>query len=909
MQKKFVLILVMLLTGSLLFGGTTGKIMGTVIDKETGEPIIGASIYLEEAGIGAASGLDGDFFIINVPPGTYNVVCSYIGYTKVTVTNVVINVDRTTQQNFTMVPKALQGEEVIVTGTKKIIEKDRTNSAAYVSQEKIENMPVQEVSDLIQLQTGIVKDASGAFHMRGGRAGEIAYMIDGVPVTDQYNGGSAIGMENSYIQELQVISGTFNAEYGQAQSGIVNIITKEGAKKFKGNINIATGDYITSHNDIFMGLDNVNFNESDFSINLQGPVSFLPSGSFYGSFRRYQNDGYLYGKRLVRTEDTGKVKQYVDSKSGELTEEETKYGVEIPDSLMTGDGEHVALDYNEKYSGYFKLATKLTGSDKLSYSLFWNSTESKNYSNARRFSPDGVGTYFGDNYNHILSLNHIFSSRTFAIINLSAYSKTTEFYLFEDPLNTLYKSSNNTYSDVGFTFGGTQNNRYEIKRSAVSLKGDLSSQVNKFNQVKLGFEYKQHAIDYYSATTVVTTDIEQDTIKQIYIPDQTSSKNDKYTVNPVEASAYLQDKIELNELIVNVGLRMDYWDPEAKVLTDLRAIGDMEQGGLRTVSGKKDAKKRVQVSPRFGLAYPISDKGVIHVSYGHFFQLPRFNAMYNNYEYEIADGGASSIGSTMGNPNLKPEKTVAYEIGLQQQLFADFSLNITMFYKDISNLLSQEIITTRDLKTYAHYINQDYGNVKGITVSLTKGSMNNISGNIDYTYQIARGNASDPDANKQAFMSGPAFVQKQIVPLDWDQKHTLNSSLIVGTNSGWNFGLIGRLATGQPYSPSNPGSQIETQFKNSERKPLNFNLDLNIYKYIRLNRMKVKLYCKVYNLTDQLNEKSVYSSSGTAEYPFRTNSQYELYANNPNFNIDQINLKPTYYTSPRRVVLGLTFDF
>lgn len=253
-KRSVIAALILTVLFRVTYSGTTGKISGKIIAANTSEPIIGANIYLENTDYGAVSDADGNYFIINVSPGVYNQVCSFIGYEKVTYIDVSVSIDRTTSMNFEIKPETIQGKAVIVIGKRNIIEMDRTNTAAYISAENIEKMPVQEIDDLIQLQTGVVKDASGEFHIRGGRAGEIAYLIDGVPVTDQYNGGSSIGLENNWVQELQIISGTFNAEYGQAQSGVINIVTKEGSKEFKGNISIATGDYLSSHNDIFMNI-------------------------------------------------------------------------------------------------------------------------------------------------------------------------------------------------------------------------------------------------------------------------------------------------------------------------------------------------------------------------------------------------------------------------------------------------------------------------------------------------------------------------------------------------------------------------------------------------------------------------------------------------------------------------------
>ena len=899
----FVIVLILLLTGISTWAGITGKIMGNVVDKNSGAPIIGANVYIKGSSMGTASDINGDYFIINIPPGTHILICSYIGYERVQVLNVQVNTDRTTIQNFSIAQQAIEGKEVTVIGTRKVIEMDRTNTAAYVTSEEIQIMPVQELGDLIQLQTGVVRDAGGTFHIRGGRGGEIAYLIDGVPVTDQYNGGSSIAMENNWVQELQVISGTFNAEYGQAQSGIVNVITKEGAKNFGGSVSLGVSDYVTSNSDIFMNLDKINLNEKDININLRGPIPIIPDLSFYTSLRFFQTDGWLYGQRRVLIDDTVPIQYYVYNAQRDPTQEERQYGYDISDTLMNGDGAYIPLNGRAKFSGYGKLSYKLTPKIKLNYSLFYNETKSKSYSDSRRYSPDGIGTAHDRNYNHILSINHVLSNRTFYNLNLSNYSKNTWFYLYEGLLDSNYQGS--AFSDQSFYFGGTQNNRYDILRSAKSVKFDLTSQVNKVNQFKIGFELKEHKLDYNSSSTVAYG-VNYELPDSISVPAINTAKNNHYVVKPLEASVYAQDKIEFKEVIVNIGLRFDYWDPVAQIPIDLRAETNIHDG-IRLGSELKKADVQTQLSPRFGLAYPVSDNGVFHVSYGHFFQLPRFNAIYNNYEYEIELGG---LETKMGNVNLKPEQTIAYELGLQQKLAGQFSLDVTIYYKDIKNLLSQEIISTRDDKVYARYINRDYGNVKGVIFSLNKAYSNNFSGGIDYTYQVAMGNASDPSAVFVNFQSSPpAEGEKQVLPLDWDQRHTFNTSLIYGDPSNWSFAVIGRFATGQPYTPSNPGSELTTQFENSARKPVTYNIDLNIYKMVKMNNYKIKLFCMIFNLTDRLNELRVYSSTGDANHPYRTIPNTEVLLNNPNFSLDEVDLRPDFYSSPRRIIFGLNIDF
>ncbi|RKY56661.1 MAG: hypothetical protein DRP96_10990, partial [Candidatus Neomarinimicrobiota bacterium] len=146
-------------------------------------------------------------------------------------------------------------------------------------------------------------------------------------------------------------------------------------------------------------------------------------------------------------------------------------------------------------------------------------------------------------------------------------------------------------------------------------------------------------------------------------------------------------------------------------------------------------------------------------------------------------------------------------------------------------------------------------------------------------------------------------------PLDGEQTHTLNASVAIGNRSVSTLGIVGRFETGQPNTPSKPGSALTTQFENSDRKPMTYNIDLTFYKFLTLQKYKIKLYCKVFNLTDRLNERYVYAGTGRAGYNYRTMAERDLLLQNPNFTIEQIDLRPDYYSEPRRVILGFSMDF
>lgn len=880
-----------------------GKITGSITDAETGEPLPGATVTIESLGTGAAADADGRYVILNVPPGTYTLEASMVGFTRTVVENVEVSIDRTTTINFELSEAVIEGEEVIISATRPLVEVDRTTSISYMDAESIANLPVQEVSDLLQLQSGVAYDAAGRLHLRGGRSGEVAYLVDGIPVTNQYSGGSKLQIENSWIQELQVISGVFNAEYGQAQSGVINIVTKTGSPdSYSGGLSTYAGSYLTGHSGMFVGADRLRMDEFNTEVSLDGPVPLLPDGSFFTTVRYTGSDGWLYGERRVRIGDTVPIQAYIQQAQQTASDSTTLVGIPIPDSLMSGDGSLVPMNRNERLSVQARLAFRPLKSLRMGYALFLNDAERKSYSDSRRYAPDGQPTVFESAVNHILSATHTLSPMTYYKVSLSWQANEVESYLFENPLDSRYQGQ--AYSANGFLFGGTANGRSTARQETMLGQVELESQVSRSHLVKTGVQARVHRVYSRSMSTISDGPVYLDPTQRV--PAMNTAGNDEYETRPRELSAFIQDKIEVDELIMNVGLRYDHWNPNHVVPVNAEATTDPDNG-IRLDTDFRDAETSSQLSPRAGLAFPISERGVLHVSYGHFFQVPRFSYIFANSEFEVELGDLETI---MGNANLKPERTVAYELGLQQALTTEWKVELTVYYKDIRNLLGQEIINTQDKKIYARYVNRDYGNTRGIVLSLIKQYSDMFGMTADYTYQVARGNASDPNAvffNNQT--QPPQEPEKQVLPLDWDQRHSLNGTVILGDPRNWTLSLVGRFNTGQPYTPSNPRSALSTQLENSESKPSNLNLDVNLSRRLSIGGASVRVYAKAYNVLDRLNARSVYSSTGTPFHPYRTLGETEVLLQNPNFTVDEIDRRPDFLGSPRRVIVGLDLNF
>lgn len=880
-MKRFTYSIIgLILLGGFLYAGQTGKLAGKITDRETGDAMIGANIIIEGTYLGAAADIDGYYYINNIPPGTYTVIASAVGYRKTIVTQVQVRIDLTTNLDIDLSSESVQlGEDVVVVAQKPLVIKDLTSTSATVSSQEIELMPVEDIHAVINLQAGIIGG-----HFRGGRSNEVAYLIDGISVTDAFNGNISVEVENSSVRELEVISGTFNAEYGQAMSGIVNIVTKEGSQKFEGNATAYFGNYISRDDGVYENLDKVSFSEGikDLQFSLSGPTTVLNDLTFFITGRVFQDDGSTYGKRVYNIYDSNPY-------------------------LPTGDGKYVSMNPWTKNSFNGKLSYSLPDW-KFSYTLFWDKDERKYYDHGYRWTPDGTQKHFSENRIHNVQLSFVPSQSTFISLKLSASRYNFYGHLFDDPYDNSYVNPNQGIPTSGYTYrhGGNQVGRYNRTTSTLIAQWTFESQLTKEQKVKLGLEGRWTNLKNHYREIVNLTEGQIDEAgneiftlgyRNIHSPGHTY-----YEKDPYEFSAYIQDKMEYDIMIINAGVRLDYFNANGYVPADLRNPLDNPDFPGYKDSVKVDSK--IQFSPRLGVSFPISDQGAIYFSYGHFFQIPTYENLYANDEYLIVQGGALS--SYTGNPDLKAQKTIQYEIGLQQVIFPNVALDLTVYYRDIRNLLGMEILNTYEGFKYARFINRDYGNTKGFIVTLDKRFANYFSAKLDYTFQIAEGNASDPFAVYNDNQSDPPVEsEKHLVPLDWDQRSTINFTGTVGVPFDWTVSLIFQYGSGYPYTEDMQVSN-GVRFENGGRRPTFTNVDLKADKYFSVIGLNVNVFLLVYNLFDTRNELGVYSTTGRANVDLNTKYAGDINGLNT---IDQYIKNPGMYSSPRQVRLGLRVGF
>ena len=895
-MKKILLfyLVVFSCTLNFTFAGTTGKITGKVTDSKTGEGLPFVNILIEGTNLGAATDIDGNYVILNIPPGKYNVKAQYIGYQPVVVENVTVNIDLTTTVDFELSESAVELEEVVVQGVQDVVKKDVTSSQSLISSDQIAALPVAEFDDVLQLQAGVTRDADGGFHIRGGRTNEVAYWVNGISVTDAYDHSRGIQIDNNSVQELQVISGTFNAEYGNAMSGIVNTVTKEGSRDYHGSIMLYSGDHLSNFTEYFPHINNFDaFSNYNFQGSLSGPVPFTNDVlTFFLSGRYFYDDGYLYGERRYNPDGT------------------------------KGNGEVVPMNWSKNSYGQGNISFSPVQELKFMVEGLYSKEDYRDYNHEYRWNPDGDVSKHSRSYNLTATITHMLSSSSFYTIKGSYFFKDFNEYLYKNPLDPRYLSPDSlttNFVDYSFRTKGTNLHQFFRETGTYYGKIDYTSQVAQSHLVKLGAEIKSHKLkfdDYYLEPKRVNN-IQVEPF-QPSIPAEDQTNRYKYSSDPIEASAYLQDKIEFESVIINIGLRLDYFNSRGKVLVDqtdpniyapLRPGLDSLSYDERLPYFYKDATAKVQLSPRFGIAYPISETGVVHFSYGHFLQIPPFQYLFQNGPYKVPNSGVN-IG-VFGNPDLEPQKTVMYEIGFRQEFMNEYLIDLTGFYRDIRDWIqSGPIIETRNLVTYSIFTNKDYANVKGITLTLNKRLSNDFAFDINYTYQVAEGTNSTPEEDFDA-AQGNAEPSLYLIPMDWDQHHLLNASIYTEVES-FGISLLARYGTGLPYTPTVTQYTVDRGIttglvKNSRRIPSQFALDLKIDKTFTLGGLDINAFLRVFNLLDNKIPIRVFGDTGQPNFTTETQNIGKN-SERPNTVAEYVKY-PDHYGEPRNVQFGFELSF
>jgi len=1003
----------------LMAQGTTGTIRGKIIDGTTGEPLAAVNVFVLQSDgtattMGAFANAEGEYVIINVPPGVYMLRTSMVSYAAMEVQELLVTVGVSTTHNFELRPTVMDiGETIRVVHDRELIQRDITGTQQSWSAEDMERLPITSTEDILEMQTNAValnddftNDIPGyydrrlaQYHMRGGRNAETSFLVDGLQVTNLVFGGQAASVSPFSLSEMVVMAGGMSAEFGNAMSGVVNMVTREGGHRFDANIEVFSSEFSGARQDDIRDL-------TRFQGYLGGPVPLLGKASFFLSgmasgSRDYtvKKDDIVYDLQVdpedVSTrnpainyygmpDDWDEFDETIDNP---YLQRETSTGYDwriFPTDIYAG---YLGFGFNNSWSGMGNLTYRVTPKVKLTLSANLNGSDRTPYTNAWRYSmfwgvpaeyqenavwgterwdadaidpvsgdplyatqgariiPNSGLTDFHNEKNRIDMKNqrlafiwtHQLGASTFYSIRGSYYdynrAMRVDRWINEDgyvprfehrfpgagsdtlwhpddvmtqvTLEPMAYTANDSFArrygytrigGAGFGNDGSDryySNDYQITRT---VKADLTSQVTTHHQVKAGVLYNLPTMDTY--------DVQLLYLNPPYIT--------QYRRSPWELGLYLQDKVEYDFIILNLGLRYDAanageipfwispWNPSDPETGD--PVVDPSDPDTAPI---KTGELRSQFSPRVGISHPVTERSVVYFNYGHFFQNPIYRNLY-------LQGTLEDTVPLIGNPNMENEKTVSYEFGYKHQFSEIHALELVMWARDTSNMVGSIRVPayfggSTNPYDYTVFVNYDYASSKGFDLSLIKRYSDYWSARVNYSYMTTQSNRDDPWSGYRGGHELETSPKRPRV-LGWDQPHQISSSISVSIPEGvgpelfglkpferMNASLVYTAAAGRPYTPTTREVALEP---NSGRRPWTFTWSAKLYRDFETFGMRYSIFADVRNLFNRKNVRSVYTRTGKADDPGPGATNYsESYD------------RWHYYERPRSIDLGVRIFF
>jgi hypothetical protein len=969
MTKRLIsLVTVLVVLSSMVMGQTSGKISGTVYDASQNAPLGFTNVVIQGTSLGAVSDEQGRYVILDVPPGVYKVICTYIGYQTLEVEGLTVISGLTTNQDFQMNAEDVVGEVVTVVADKPLINMNATNTTRVVDAALIENMAVRGVENVVALQTGVVQ-ADGEIHIRGSRYQDVAYYVDGVYMNDAFDMRNTSTMSNAAMEEMQLQTGGFSAQYGNANGGVVSTSTRTGGESMNIDFEFvqglgASGDG-TEDKLYSLGyrLYNVNFggalgSKIRYFVNYEGRTTDdpRPSSSPHYSMDRTEldidwtkmsfsdstgemlinGDLFVGGTRVDTISDVlaaslgskletllgahfGDAYDEIDAISVTNTSEDNRWIVNGYDNFQTLYGarrnngsDRSTLTGNVMFDlkpFKIKVGGTINNITSYGYSTLWaNSLLNTDYNRRAESSQ----TSFYTNLTWILSTKSYLKAK-FSMFNyeeafgddvhwddVEAYGDPTldrNKYLSNEGLNPLSVAQLANF----YSYGRVWDDYSYQNTSYTGITVDYLNQIG-FHELTAGFEYRGNTIKYYRVGQPVElasfledgmTEEERYIVYRnaytenmgydLYGNDDENGNSYQEPGKPTIFGGYINDKLEMKDLVINLGLRYEYFNANTEAPADWNDIS-MTAGRIdREASGFAPVEADVQINPRLGFSFPVTDKTKFHAQYGKFSQHPVLSNLYLS-DVVFAANFTSGNYTISPNADLRTEKTTQYEVGFSQVLGANVALDVTGFYKEIRDytLVTNRFNAELDGAEFvwAQYLNGDYGVVKGMSFGLGMNRTKGLMANLSYTASWAEGTGSDPLSNYYiAWQSdqGAAGFPSLINPLDYDQRHT--GSLLLdyrlgksaGMLEGSGVNMVYTFGSGTAYTPASIESALYGRGEiypsapiNSGYTPWNTNLDIRFDTGLEFGNIGMTVFLLIQNALAVENVNTVYSGTGSA---------------------------------------------
>ena len=997
------LITLLLFTSAMVNAQTRSRIVGTVTDSQTGEALFGVNVMVKGTYLGAATDMNGKFFIVNVPVGTYEVQASMIGYATQLVTGVVVSADRISTVDFQLKPTVIQGQEVVVTAKRDNLHREVANTQMVVTANELkETSGIRQINAFLEKLPGVSTD-NGFLSIRGGSADQTGAMVNGLSYNNAAVGNAETAVPMSAIDQISLLSGGYNAEYGNFRSGLINITTKSGSQDgYHGTFSISRDNsHMRRFGDSFYDPNN-----SYLKQYLSPATSFEQTSNFKGweYMASIYNTGktpaqvatpfdmFLLANWLYMTvpDYNGLANLPADLKQRigyyQITDAQKKA---FADHTMREDGAdwnfdggfggpvpligkaigdatfYISNNSNEQHyvmpvtlrsqKSYTTLGTiKATPYKNLTitYNALWRRQigvspvrpafgDAPDASNSGGFMPINNIKYVASRENESnstgdraywfdaafyplmdqttlmngISINNVLSPTTFweltvSYLTIADHTPTgdnrdstiiTQFGPFpvtEMPYGKLQYGSlavggytypsylNNGLLGTGQRFQGKEGDLFDnSKVHQLSVKADIASQIGEHNYVKGGIEYNYIDIDHN------------------YYEQWNNNTYNTYEFNyhrwPSQTGAFVQDQITYDEIVANVGVRMDYYynggglwpGSDSAFSTQFLPPPQADIANLYTylAQGKsfiwdkwtqynnthpgflQPIKNYLTFSPRIGVSFPVTENSKFYFNYGHFRSNPPYYTMYQ-LRYRYTKTGLYN----MTNPNLEPPRTIQYELGIQYNFYQNYILQISGYSKDVTGEAGTiNFISSDGRINYNGQANNQFEDIQGLEVDITKNDNSWITGWINFNYMLQKtGNTgfntirqgqvqySDADYYHGATRALPVpQINANITfrtPKTWGPEF-LGTHLL----GDWSISVFAKYKAGDYFSPDD-WNPLQLQYVSDLLEwPDYYNVDLKISKSFNVGGVAATFFLDVNNV---LNLKNNQMGSG---YAFR----------------------------------------
>ncbi|MBN1895069.1 TonB-dependent receptor [bacterium] len=753
MRRKFFLpVCIILVFHALtpLSAGTTGKLEGVICDSRSGDPLEGVSVMILDTPLGTASGRNGFFSLSFVPAGKVRVRFQMIGYRELLIEEVEIRPDlKTRLPDIHLEQTPLETAPLVVRAELPAIQKDVTGTVARVPGENVNHLPVDNIREILGLQTGITRDG----HIRGGRADEVLYLVDGIPVRDGVMGGMGLSIPRLAVQQMEIQTGGFDSEYGNVLSGVVNVMTHSGKNNASFRLRAESDDLprITQKS-----------RETRLAGLAQGPlvqdkIFYLAAvESFAGGTRWWQDFRHAFQMPVAR-QSSGMIR--LDAQAGP--------------------------------------AARIT--------LLWQGEQNqwRDYEFSWRFNLNGLPRRRTGGTRAAFTWAQILSYKTFFTLILDRQQLRNR--IGEEEIHAAEMTPYEYDFFLQYVVKGKRIWQTDIRQDVWTLQGDLTSRIHPCHSMKIGFQAHAYRID----GSIIRYEPQMTYFGKPIFGKPLLNYSTQYRYLPRSGNAYLQDKIELpgEAAVISLGLRYDFLDPRAsRPLVEY--VSTSPNGMTGEIRSWVKSSFKGALNLRLGFSAPLSESSFFFANIGTYSQFPAFHYLYAGINPVTLRNGMSVL---KGNPDLEPERGLMWEISYKNNFMKNSVVTATYFSKQTRNQLDTKTFIPGNSRIsgdygFAEYVNQGMAEASGLELQVSRNGSSPVTGSLSLTWMTARGVSSTPEKAIDYFEWGFP-VNAGLHYLSWDQRITLKANLECKLPLGLDGILIWQAHSARPftYYPSADG--------------------------------------------------------------------------------------------------------